>query len=383
MASFAQPDAGERERLETHAESHRDERSELTAILESEGFRRAPKISQLLSYLCEKYFNGQAEDIGEYSIAVEVLGRDSEFDPKLDAVVRVDTHHLRKRLKQYYEHEGKDHAIEIVIPPGQYMPKFIRRLEAPPLEQVAVEETAPVKSEWASLVRLWPLLVGAAVIVVALAVVISVFAKTRLKEPAAVVFPQGDEIRILAGGNHPYVDTAGHAWLPDRFFNGGDSFRRTAREILRTRDPAMFQSGREGQFAYEIPLKQGIYELRLYFAETAVNSENLRSVTVAINGIPTPTLDIVSDAGAPATATVKIIEGVEPAKDSILHLTFQGNPGFVNALEILPGVKGKMRPLRWWTGDTPYHDHLGRDWLPDQWFAGANLQPQRRHARDG
>src|ERR1017187_2970008 len=105
------------------------ERAELAAVLEYEPFRRSPQISRLLSYLCEKYFEGRTSEIKEYTIAVDVLGRGTEFDPQIDAIVRVDAYHLRKRLKQYYASDGMDHEIQLVLPAGQYTPKFISRTE--------------------------------------------------------------------------------------------------------------------------------------------------------------------------------------------------------------------------------------------------------------
>ena len=99
----------------------------MLAVLSSEAFQRSPKLSRLLRYLCDKQFNGLTSEITEYAIALEVLGRTSQFDPQHDAVVRVDTHHLRKRLKEYYAGAGAGHAIEIVIPSGQYAPEFVLR----------------------------------------------------------------------------------------------------------------------------------------------------------------------------------------------------------------------------------------------------------------
>jgi hypothetical protein len=185
-------------------------------------------------------------------------------------------------------------------------------------------------------------------------------------------------IRIIAGDHQgDYVDKAGHVWLSDRYFKGGETFRRNAREIARTQDPEIFRSGREGQFAYEVPLNPGVYELHLYFAETGFESEALRSVSLAINGLPVSTLDIASDAEGINTATEKIYKDISPAKDGILHLTFQGTgPSFVNALEILPGTVGKMLPIRFAARDTIYRDHLGQVWTPDQYFLGG-----RRSAR--
>src|SRR5437867_1201504 len=109
------------------ASGHEQERTELQALLSSGVLLRAPNLAQILSYVCEKYFQGQADQIKEYNVAVDALGRPPDFNPKLDAIVRVEAHRLRKRLKQYYEAEGAGHAIEITIPPGQYAPAFVTR----------------------------------------------------------------------------------------------------------------------------------------------------------------------------------------------------------------------------------------------------------------
>ena len=84
------------------------ERAELASILASGAFKRSPKLSRLLSYVCEKSLRGEADQVTEYSIALDVLERDANFDPQVDSIVRVDMYHLRKRLKSYYEGEGKE-----------------------------------------------------------------------------------------------------------------------------------------------------------------------------------------------------------------------------------------------------------------------------------
>ena len=130
-------------------------------------------------------------------------------------------------------------------------------------------------------------------------------------------------------------------------------------QIQRTADGDLFRSGREGQFVYQIPLSPGTYELHLYFAETGVPTESLRSVSMAINSVPFSTVDIASDAGGVNTATVKIFKNISPAQDGLLHLTFLGTgPSFLNALEIVPGIPGQMRPIRLTARDSAYRDHL-------------------------
>jgi hypothetical protein len=190
----------------------------------------------------------------------------------------------------------------------------------------------------------------------------------------------GDEgaVRILAGErNGEYVDRAGRAWRSDRYFTGGKTFNRP-HPILRTQDPEIFQSGREGQFVYEIPLQAGVYQLQLYFAETGFAGEGMRGVSLAINGIPQASLDVASDAGGADTATIKVFKDISPAKDGILHLTFQSSgPSFVNAIEVLPGIAGRMRPLRITAREMAFRDNAGNLWLPDLGFSGG-----RRSSRD-
>jgi hypothetical protein len=108
------------------ADPDRDQcKAELEAVIASGIFAKAPSLALLLDYVCAKYFEGQANQIKEYNIAVEALGRPPSFDPRQDSIVRVEAFRLRKRLKQYYEHEGADRHLRIVIPSGQYVPQFL------------------------------------------------------------------------------------------------------------------------------------------------------------------------------------------------------------------------------------------------------------------
>jgi hypothetical protein len=374
--------------------SNRRERAEVAAVLGSEIFRRSPKLSRLLSYLSDKYFEGCAGDIKEYTIAVDVMGRDTQFDPQLDSIVRVDAHNLRKRLRQYYATEGKDHQLVIFIPAGQYTPEFIPRSnvhdldqpEAVELESITAASILPPKLPRppSSPPPLW--LVAAFAVLIAGAV-FSLVHSSRITPgtptvaastspgPAPIVSTgEANVLRILAGDRKTdYIDQAGRTWLSDRFFSGGTVFHRRPSAIQHTEDPQIYQQGREGEFVYDIPMKPGTYELHLYFAETGVAGEALRSVSVAINRMPVSTIDIASDAGSINAATEKIFKNVSPTQDGMLHLTVQGagsGPGFLNALEIIPAVSAKMAPIRL-AARGVYRDHLGQTWLPDEWAYGG------------
>ena len=100
------------------------QRAELQAVLQSPLFVRSPTLTHLLSYLCEKVFAGETDQIKEYTIALEVFGRGESFDQDSDSIVRVEVNRLRKRLAEYYSGEGAGHRLRITIPVGQYVPVF-------------------------------------------------------------------------------------------------------------------------------------------------------------------------------------------------------------------------------------------------------------------
>src|SRR5579885_3361982 len=94
-------------------ERESEERAELAAVLASGIFAKAPNLAKLLSYLCERYWEGEIDSVKEYRLAVEALGRPPDFNPSSNAIVRVEIHRLREKLRKYYENEGSEHKVVI------------------------------------------------------------------------------------------------------------------------------------------------------------------------------------------------------------------------------------------------------------------------------
>lgn len=86
----------------------------------------------LLSYLVTEELEGRGDRLKAYAIATEVFGRSQDFDPQTDSIVRVEIGRLRQALERYYLTEGKDAAIVITIPKGQYRPVFTQAPEPEP-----------------------------------------------------------------------------------------------------------------------------------------------------------------------------------------------------------------------------------------------------------
>jgi beta-glucanase (GH16 family) len=109
-----------------------EEEQELSAVLASPAIARSTNLVRLLTFICQKYFDGKADEIKETAIAIQALGRRAEdFDSQVDPIVRVTARTLRKRLGDYYRREGAAHSVQLDLPTGQYVPRFARRESSP------------------------------------------------------------------------------------------------------------------------------------------------------------------------------------------------------------------------------------------------------------
>jgi serine/threonine-protein kinase len=104
---------------------------QLEKVLASEAFRNAPRLSEFLRFSVGAALRGEAGQIKEYLIGVEVFPRGPDYDPRIDPVVRVEARRLRAKLREYYEQEGRQDALRIHFPKGGYAPVFESRETAP------------------------------------------------------------------------------------------------------------------------------------------------------------------------------------------------------------------------------------------------------------
>ncbi len=154
-------------------------REQLDRLVTHSLFANSKRYPALLAYVVEQTLLGNAGDLKERSIGIEVFGRAPTYDANADPVVRITAGEVRKRLSQYYY--GYAHSRELVIelPVGSYVPVFHLPETAPEIVEPApvfapepalplspspaFEPTARASSPYPRL--LWPLVV----IVVALA----------------------------------------------------------------------------------------------------------------------------------------------------------------------------------------------------------------------
>jgi hypothetical protein len=352
-----------------------DERRELEAV--SAALGNSSRLLRLITFIGEKYLQGETDNLREYDIATQVFGRSNEtFNGGEDAIVRVEAHRLRKRLKEYYAGAGKSHSIHISIPPGAYIPVFTRQSRGPaPIERA----TLPDKRRWSYLFA-----------IAALAVTILggylVFRANNAKKGTAVIAastlkqaapsngaPYAEvPVRVLAGySGKPQIDSAGNVWQPDQYFHFGGAWSRPDSAISRTSDPILFKHWRNGNFFYDIPLRPGVYELHLYFVAIEPESNGAFTSSISVNGNTIlQDFDVNLDAEGPNILDERVFRDIAPGVDGILHLDFASQRGsaVLSAIEILPGTPHQQLPIRLVTQPRAFTDHNGQSWHPDDDF---------------
>ena len=99
--------------------------SQLERILASSEFKTRKRLGQFLRYVVEQALNGGTDRIKQYTIAVDALGYEDDFDPQSNPAVRILARRLRRSLDHYYLSRGASDPIWIDIPKGGYRPVFL------------------------------------------------------------------------------------------------------------------------------------------------------------------------------------------------------------------------------------------------------------------
>jgi hypothetical protein len=97
---------------------------QLERVLQSRTLQNSESLKAFLRFVVEKTVADRDVLLKEYTIATEVFGRNSDYDPRIDSVVRVQAGRLRTKLQEYYTTEGKGDPVIIDLPKGHYHPVF-------------------------------------------------------------------------------------------------------------------------------------------------------------------------------------------------------------------------------------------------------------------
>jgi serine/threonine-protein kinase len=168
-------------------------RAQVEKMLDGETFRDAQRSRKLLRFIVEAVLQGRGSSLKEYTLGADALERGGNFDPKSDAIARVEASRLRARLTQYYATEGLQDDWRIVLPKGTYVPQITLRETGEP----AGVSTSPDsrRRTWIGILAI--LLLGGVVGALAL------WRKPTVRTPTTV----SPQVRIESGAD---VEVASH-----------------------------------------------------------------------------------------------------------------------------------------------------------------------------
>ena len=368
------------------------EKDELNWLLTSGALGRSSNLVRMLTFVCEKHFQNQDDQVTEYLIATEALGRRENFDPQTDTIVRVTAHSLRKRLQEIYETDGANRPVHILIPLGNYVPSFVHTGAGRTLD---VRDTPESASSWSkqalhyahlAAVKLLPKLLSqwlvAAAFIAAASLLCGFFLFAHRKTAKVVVAstpdlpaalpPATNTIRALMGtGRKAYVDHSGFTWTPGKYCSTGDSVTVAAQKILGTEDPYLYLGGIRGIAYCTFPVKPGEYELHFHFAETSDLQPATRVALLSINAGTDIHFDVVDNAGGDGIATSFVQTGIHPENDGMIHLVYTSETSLLNAVEILPADSELLLPVRIAASPNSIKDSYNQLWISDRYYIGG------------
>ncbi|HXA52462.1 MAG TPA: hypothetical protein VNV86_19230 [Candidatus Acidoferrum sp.] len=198
-----------------------ERRALVDRVLASRAFETATRLKDLLRYLSER--SESEEPIRENEIGVAVFGRPNGYDNSHDTLVRVQISHLRKKLQQYFESNGRDEAWEILIPKGNYQLNF-RAINPSVVLQVEEVRPAPARTGWWKIALVAALAVGIPLMMVTGPWMVQAKTPAAGKRPAVAqlwrdMFGSGQSTYVvLADANLiEFEDAIGHQFTPSEY----------------------------------------------------------------------------------------------------------------------------------------------------------------------
>src|SRR5271168_2337128 len=98
--------------------------TEIDRLVSGHALHGSESLCKLLRYLANHALEHPGVSLKEYQIATEVFGRQSDFDPQLDSMVRVQAGRLRTKLHEHYTSAGAADPISVELPKGTYVLTF-------------------------------------------------------------------------------------------------------------------------------------------------------------------------------------------------------------------------------------------------------------------
>lgn len=95
--------------------------AQIDKLVSSQTLHGSESLCKLLRYLAQHALDQPGIPVKEYQIATELFGRQPDFDPQVDSMVRVQAGRLRSKLAEYYANEGSGDGVLVELPKGTYL----------------------------------------------------------------------------------------------------------------------------------------------------------------------------------------------------------------------------------------------------------------------
>jgi len=151
-----------------------------------------------------------------------------------------------------------------------------------------------------------------------------------------------DSVRIKAGDISGYVSKAGQRFGSDAYFSGGvpgginaPDTPASGRIAVAADDAGIYDSFREGEFSYRVPVPSGRYRVTLKFQEPTAEAAGVREFDVQVNGkVVLRRFDIFAAAGGKLKAVDRSFDTT--SRDGAILIEFRPLKGdaLVSALSI-------------------------------------------------
>jgi TolB-like protein len=100
-------------------------RQHLQRILATPSFSDSLVLTRFLSFIVNETLEGRSHELKEYTIAIDALKKDADFNPQIDSIVRIHAGRLRRALKEFYYEAGANEEMQIHVRKGSYVPAFV------------------------------------------------------------------------------------------------------------------------------------------------------------------------------------------------------------------------------------------------------------------
>ena len=217
--------------------------AEVERLVNSHTLHGSESLCKLLRYLAKQAVEHPGVPVKEYQIATEVFGRQTDFDPQLDSMVRVQAGRLRSKLSEYYSTEGANDSTIVEVPKGSYAVVIHDRASA--IHSNGLVETTAAASKLQPVPRGWVFaVIGLSLaLVAAIAMVVRAYSNVRSGKPGSADSAPAPEapapVRIfwkgfITGPEEPWVIFSNAAFVgrPDTGMRYFDARRDAQSPIL-------------------------------------------------------------------------------------------------------------------------------------------------------